>query len=272
MNISLAAPTSPLRPRFTIATLVNDEVQYLAMLASFRLGGFGEPDTEFLVCRGASSAYAALNALLAKARGEIVILCHQDVRLLSDGRQMLEARLEELSRVDPTWALAGNAGGLAPGRLAMRITDPHGHDRSLGALPARVMSLDENFIVVRAEAGVRFSRDLDGFHLYGADICLVADVLGYSAWVVDFHLEHLSGGRKDATFAEAERRFRAKWSHALRPRWMQTTCTLLRLSGSSIGSAFSWLQEVPVRGIVRRLPGASGSATPSTHARIRRTA
>ncbi|MGE0701447.1 MAG: hypothetical protein AB7O57_20290, partial [Hyphomicrobiaceae bacterium] len=137
---------------YTIATLVNDETQHRAMVQSFRAGGFDGDDVEFVAVRDASSAYAGLNAALASARGRIVILCHQDVRLLADGRHRLEACLDELERRDPLWALAGNAGGLAPGRLAMRISDPHGHDRSLGQLPARVMSLDENFIVARAES------------------------------------------------------------------------------------------------------------------------
>lgn len=246
------------RPDYTIATLVNDEVQYLAMLASFRLGGFEGPSVEFLAARGAPSAYAGLNALLAAARGRRVVLCHQDVRLLDDGRDALDDRLDELDAREPGWALAGNAGGVASGRLAMRITDPHGSDRRLGDLPARVMSLDENFIVVRSDAGLRFSSDLDGFHLYGADICLVADILGRSAWVIDFHLQHLSPGRKDASFVAAERRFRAKWSRALRPRWMQTTCTLTRLTGSTIGSAAGAWGCRAVSAIARRLPSARG--------------
>ena len=269
MRISSASELAA-RPRYTVATLVNDEVQHLAMLSSFRMGGFTEPEVEFLTARGATSAYEALNALLAAARGEIVILCHQDVRLLTDDRHTLDRRLSELDDLDPNWALAGNAGGAAPGRLAMSITDPHGTGRRIGPLPARVMSLDENFIVVRAAAGLRFSRDMTGFHLYGADICLVADVLGWSAWVVDFHLEHLSPGRKDASFTESERRFRAKWSRAIRPRWMQTTCTLLRLSGNPFGRALGWLQERPAQSVVRRLRRESTRSAPISRHPARR--
>ena len=258
MRISRCSESVPgYSPRYSVVTLVNDEVQYLAMLASVRMGGFVEPHTEFLAARGATSAFEALNALLAASRGEYVVMCHQDVRLLSDGRDALDQRLEELTGIDPSWGVVGNAGGVSPGRLAMSITDPHGAARRIGPLPARVASLDENFMVVRAATGLRFSRDMVGFHLYGADLCLVADILGWSAWVVDFHLEHLSPGRKDASFAEAERRFRAKWSRALRPRWMQTTCALLRLSGSPLGRALGRLQERPVRGIMDRLPGAT---------------
>lgn len=258
---SALEPPAAASPRYTVATLVNDEAQYLAMLASFRAGGFAVSTTEFLAARGAPCAYQALNELLAKARGELIILCHQDVRLLSDGRSVLDRRIEDLDHRDPAWALAGNAGGISPGRLAMSITDPHGTARRIGPLPARVTSLDENFILVRAAAGLRFSRNLSGFHLYGADICLIADVLGYSAWVIDFHLEHLSPGRKDASFAKAEQQFRSKWSHALRPRWLQTTCTLLRLSGNPLGHAFGWLQEGPARAIMRRLPAANARSS-----------
>ncbi len=263
------------RPAYTIATLVNDDVQYAQFLASFRAGGFVEPAVEFLAARGAASAYGGLNGLLGAARGDRIILCHQDVRLLADGRAELDQRLAELGQRDPNWALAGNAGGAGAGRFAIRISDPHAHDHHIGALPTPVISLDENFIVVRGETGLRFSRDLAGFHLYGADICLVADVLGYTAWVIDFHLLHLSPGRKDHTFVEAELRFRAKWGRALRPRWMQTTCTLMRLSGTAIGRKLGSATEAAARRIVRRLPSAirwnrSPKAAPAARAQSAR--
>lgn len=256
MKLSLMRATDTAdRPAYSIATLVNDEAQYAAMRQSFEGGGFASSHTEYLAARGATSGYAALNALIEEARGDVVILCHQDVRLITDGRGELDQRLAELAARAPDWALAGNAGGVYPGRLAMRISDPHGADRHVGDLPARVQSLDENFIVLRRNSGVRFSHDLSGFHLYGADICLVADMLGWSAFVIDFHLQHLSPGRKDASFQTAERAFRAKWSRALRPRWVQTTCTLVKLSGSPMGSALCELQEGPVRRLMRRWVG-----------------
>jgi hypothetical protein len=253
---------SPQAPRYTIATLVTDRTQHAEMMASWRAGGFTDEITEYLFIDNTgskqTSAYAGLNALLNAARAEKVILCHQDVRLERDGLAQLNKRLSELEAIDPHWALAGNAGGVAPGRLALRISDPHGQDQYIGELPARVMSLDENFIVVRRETRVSFSRDLDGFHLYGADICLNADILGWHAYVIDFHLRHLSGGNKNASFDAAEKAFRSKWQRALEPRWMQTTCTLIRLSGSTVGSITAKIAEVPYRKISRRLPKARG--------------
>jgi hypothetical protein len=246
-------------PRFSIGTLVTSPEQYDAMRDSFSARGFDSANSEFLYLdnRGPdqTGAYRGLNALLHAARGEYVVLCHQDVRLLGDDIDTLDRRLAELSARDPNWALAGNAGGLAPGVLAHRISDPHGADRNSGNLPQRVMSLDENFIVVKRSARVGCSVDLEGFHFYGPDLCLNADMAGHSAWVIDFHLLHLSGGNKSTDFFAAEEAFRAKWNHALRPRWMQTTCALLRLTGSGLGREAGRIAARPYAGLLRRLPG-----------------
>lgn len=242
--------------RYTIATLINDPHQYIAMLASFRAGGFTTDDCEYLFIDNSSDnqtcAYRGLDAMLATARGAIVLLCHQDVRLLSDGRQTLDARLADLTVRDADWALAGNAGAMAPGSLALRITDPHGANQHAGQLPARVMSLDENFIIVRRAARVGFSRDLSGFHFYGADICLNASTAGYSAYVIDFHLAHLSPGSKSPAFYAAQEAFQAKWSAALSPRWLQTTCALMRLSGDKLGQMAGRMAARPLASLHRR--------------------
>lgn len=252
--------------RLSICTLVNDRAQYEQMRASFKAGGFEAPACEYMFIDNTgpeqTCAYRGLNAMLNAARSRHVILCHQDVRLLTDTRDTLLSRLAALDLHDPLWALAGNAGGVSPGTLALRITDPHGADQRVGHFPARVMSLDENFIVVRRDARIGFSADLSGFHFYGADICLNADIMGYSAYVIDFHLVHLSAGKKNGAFDEMEQRFRAKWSRALSPRWMQTTCSLLRLSGDVFGQITGRLAEAPFRKLSRRLPSAAGWTRP----------
>lgn len=248
--------------RYTIASIINDHAQLEAMHCSFRTGGFGESDCEYLYIDNTAGeqicAYSGLNALLNEANGRHVILCHQDIRLLIDARSELDMRLAELEDLDPAWALAGNSGGVAAGQLAIRITDPHGANQKVGTFPARVMSLDENFIIVRREARIGFSNNLSGFHFYGADICLNAATAGWNAYVVNFHLAHLSAGKKDDSFASAQDAFRAKWSNAFAPRWMQTTCALIHLAGNSLGQLAGRIAEAPYRKISRRLPGAAG--------------
>lgn len=248
--------------RYTICSLVNNHDHLAALHRSLHTGGFGDRDCEYLYIDNTSGApvcaYSGLNAMLNEARGHYVILCHQDIRLLTDARQDLDMRIAELYDHDPYWALAGNAGGVAAGQLAIRITDPHGADQRVGTLPARVMSLDENFIIVRREARIGFSNDLSGFHFYGADICLNAAMAGWHAYVIDFHVAHLSAGKKDMNFELMQEAFRAKWSNAMAPRWMQTTCALVHLAGNPLGQLAGRIAEAPFRKLSRRLPNAAG--------------
>lgn len=258
------ASADPLK--YSIGTLVTNPVQYQAMCGSFSALGFTPADCEFLYIDNTgpaqTDAYSGLNALLNASRGEFVVLCHQDVRLIEDGHAALDDRLESLSARDPDWAVAGNAGGVAPGVLALRISDPHGRNVRIGELPERVTSLDENFIVVKRDARIGFSHDLKGFHFYGADLCLHAAQMGYSAYVIDFHLEHLSPGRKSDDFTACERAFHEKWARALSPHWLQTTCSLVRISGARGGGLLNRFAAKPFSKIVRRLPGARGWTRP----------
>jgi len=221
--------------RFSICTLVTDRDEYAEMVESFRERGFGGPDCEFLYLdnskRNGFDAFAGYNLFLTRAAGDYLILCHQDILLLDQGRSALEKCLAELDSLDPAWALCGNAGGVAGGTLAIRISDPHGADVAIGTFPARAAAIDENFIVARRDANLALSHDLKGFHLYGADLCIVADVLGRTAYVIDFHLRHKSAGKTDAGFYAARRAAIAKYRRAFRTRWIRTTCTTFLVSG-----------------------------------------
>ena len=104
---------------YSIGTLVSDLTQYQAMRASFERHGFDSEDCEYLQIDNTKTnqkdAYAGLNQLLSEARGRYVILCHQDVRMIDDGREELDAQLARLEQIDPNWAVAGNAGGVSRG-------------------------------------------------------------------------------------------------------------------------------------------------------------
>jgi len=214
------------------------------MKASMENKGFFDDLCEYLVVdnsRGQTSdAYVGLNGILNSARGQYVILCHQDILLVDDDIHSLDAKLAALTEMDPNWAVAGNAGGISPGELAIRITDKTGEDQRQGEpFPRRVMSLDENFLVVRRSSRVGFSRDLTGFHMYGTDICLVADVLGFSSYVIDFHLKHLGKGETGPSFKQSVDAFRSKWTNAFSDRNIQTTCVQVHLTKN--GAAARWL-------------------------------
>jgi hypothetical protein len=233
-----APPADGVRPRFSICTLVTRLAEYSEMVESFVSHGFTPADCEYLYLDNSESnrfdAFRGYNIFLSEARGDFIILCHQDILLLDDGRAELEQRLDELTAHDPKWALCGNAGGVAFNRWAVRISDRFGTNQSIGAFPVHVTALDENFILVKREANLASSSDLSGFHFYGADLCIVADFLGRSAWVIDFHLCHKGVGTTGASFYRHRKDVARKYRKAFRSRFVVTTMTHFYLSGSSI--------------------------------------
>lgn len=220
--------------------MVTRPSEYREMVDSFVSHGFSPDDTEFLWVDNTSTnkidAFSAYNLFLSEAKSPYIILCHQDVALLSDGRTRLDEIIQNLNRIDPRWGLFGNAGVTQDGVLTLHITDPYGTDRALGyPLPARVVSLDENFIGVRRQANLALSHDLKGFHAYGSDLCVIADILGLNAYVVDFHLHHKSAGRMDAGFYQSLFQLKRKYDRAFRSRHLHfPTRTSVFLSGSPI--------------------------------------
>ena len=245
--------------QYSICTLVTAPDQYRAMERSFRAAGFSGADVEFLYLDnfGANrfDAYAGINLFLDVARGQFIILCHQDVLLDFDDRRVLERRIAEIADQEPGWAVLGNAGGISPGRLALHITDPHGADRRMGRLPCRVTALDEDFILVRRGANLGLPRNLQGFHFYGAALCVGADALGYSSWAIDFHLRHLSGGVASHSFRRNRQALIEHFRRAWRPRWITTPSGALFLTGSSWSSRL--LNTRLARAVRRRLPAPS---------------
>jgi len=225
-------------PKYSICTLITDKNIYRQMLESFVEVGFTADIAEYLYIDNSITntidAYSAINKFLSIAQGRYIIVCHQDIRLEYDRIEQLEKCISQLNELDPNWALLGNAGGIHLGKVAMRITDPHGANTRMGDLPAKVQSLDENFILIRKDANLGTSKDMHGFHLYGLDLCLLAMIRGYSAYVVDFHLRHLSPGKFDADFLVCKNRIIAKYQKTILGKFFQTTGTPLYVSGSAI--------------------------------------
>jgi hypothetical protein len=241
--------------RYSICTFVTRHSQYNDMVESFVSHGFSYDDCEYLYIDNSETnhyeAYAGINKFLAISKGLYIIVCHQDLLLLQDGRKKLDAVIEELDQLDPNWGVCGNGGGIHPGRLALRVTDPHGDDQFTERLPIKVRGLDENFLVARRDANLTVSRDLHGFHLYGADLCIVAHFLGYTTYVVDFHLRHLSHGVKGPTFDPVRSALITKYDRSLRPQMVTTPSTTVFLGNRAFLS--SVLNSFVVLGIAKRL-------------------
>jgi hypothetical protein len=225
--------------QFSICTLVNRMDQYEKMLRSFIDAGFSQEKCEYLYLDNSQKnlydAFRASNIFLQRAKGRYIIICHQDIELRYDKFDDLERRIDELDKIDTQWALVGNAGAINLKYMSKQFTHgvPPIHIKRGKYFPQKVRSLDENFILVKKDANLAVSSDLAGFHFYGLDICLIAHILGFNAYVIDFHLYHESRGNKDDNFFLIQRAFQDKYQRAFKGRYLNTvTKVKFFISGS----------------------------------------
>lgn len=223
---------------YSICSLVTDHALYKNMVTSFVEAGFAPDRCEYLYADNTggngSDGYRGLNRMIAAARGRIVILVHQDV-LAVDRIERLDAVLDDLDHLAPDWAVAGNAGFDATQWSYLRRLTESDLVAPLGHGPARkAISLDENLLILRRDALLGFSHDLGGFHLYATDLVLQAGVRGRTAWVVDFHVEHLGRGKIDQSFVVARDALEQKYRTAFAGRTVRTPITWLELGRRSV--------------------------------------
>jgi hypothetical protein len=170
-------------------------------------------------------AYQGLNIFLQKAKGKYIILCHQDIIIHDNDYNDLVQLIDEVDKKDPKWAILSNAGGVNLKWISTHITQKSGRIIREEYAPLRVKTVDENFIVVKKSANLALSDNLNGFHLYGTDLCLIADVLGFNSYVIAFNLIHKSNGKVDKSFFESKRNLKNKYQIAFRNRFISTTIT-----------------------------------------------
>ncbi len=222
---------------YTVCTLVTNLPQYHEMLASFHSAGFTGENTEFVYVDNSIQndfdAYKAINRFLAEAQGKYIIICHQDI-LLIDNKTLLNKCIVDMTHKDPNWAILSNAGAVGPNYFSMLISYPGNRLVQKGSPPEKVRSVDENFILVRSSANLCLSGDLHGFHMYGTDLCQIADLVGYSCYSIPFNLLHKSEGKVSEDFWECKRAIQRKYNRKLTGRWIQTTITHFYISGAII--------------------------------------
>lgn len=226
-------------PIVNIFTISNDLRQYGMMRESFEAAGFDRNNCVFTLLDNTTGnvhePYSAISAALMVCEQPYFIFCHQDIRV--NGGQLasdLIIKIKELDRNHPNWMLAGNAGFDFGGKAVVHLDDPTASTRSPD-LPKAVLSLDENFLVLRSKSGLRATSVLQGFHMYGTDLCLNSYKIGGSCYVIDFLVTHLSSGSPNSPeYRSALLRFTAEWRKELALGVIRTTCTQIYLSHSPI--------------------------------------
>ena len=232
---------------FSICTIVNDWVKYESYQQSWLNMGFGGRDCEFLVSDNSSSnkldGFQSSRLFLDQARGQYIIMAHLDSRP-SETKEKVLKLLQHLETLDPKWAVAGNAGinqvGLTFITLGLKMPKVSGKKGAKGY--NLVHTLDENLLIVKAEARLSLSYDLEGFHLYGLDLCDVARRLGRTCYVAPMRWYHGSHGTLNTAFYQKVSEFESKMRNYRWPKLWATNCTFLTVSRSPLARAWARAQ------------------------------
>jgi hypothetical protein len=148
--------------------------------------------------RGYASAASAYNALLDAGGTGVVIFAHQDVYFPAGWLRQLHTALAWLDAHDANWGILGIYGVRHDGQPT-GWTYSTGLGRILGGVfsaPLPVRTLDEVVLIMRVSSGLRFDEGVEGFHMYGTDICLEAERQGFRNYVIPAFAIHNSNGIK----------------------------------------------------------------------------
>ncbi len=181
---------------------------------------------EFISITDAKSLAEGYNRGMRQARGEYLILCHDDIEILSaDFRQILLTRLQRYDLIGvagatqikgPRWLQAGPPHVF--GQIAHYIPTENAYDVVIWSVPARVVPgicvMDGLFLAGKRSVfeTIRFDEQtFDGFHLYDLDFTFRAARGGFNLAVcTDLAIIHASIGTYDDAWERYAARFNAK--------------------------------------------------------------
>jgi hypothetical protein len=128
---------------------------------------------------------AALNAGVARASHDLVVVLREGISLGEGWRKRLDGLLDVIEQEDHSWGVAAGRsrpGGGPGGRSG-------GHDQSLhaprAATPEEILRIDERALVLRRSSGLRFDQDLPSADHCGKDLALTAHERGLGVHVLD---------------------------------------------------------------------------------------
>lgn len=247
---------------FVVCSISAPELERLRADVAAR---FANDEHELIHIADARSLCDGYNRGLARARGALIVFCHDDIGLLCDDfaarlrRHLAGCDLLGVAGTErltgPVWSWCG------PPHIASAVCMPHlgGLICPLaGARPAlpHAQALDGVLLAGRRELFEQLPFDadtFDGFHFYDLDLSYRAFRAGARCTVaLDLPIWHASGGRADRAWQEYARRFVAKFPE-LAPRaaavpFRPGTCVAERpqLVAPLYGWVTHWLQATAV--------------------------
>ena len=242
---SLCIATTDLdRSRFTTARRghglsfvtpsINDDTLQANLLRS---DAVRSPRNELLVERHGPRVQQALNAGIARATNDLVVVVHEDVYLPPLWEGMFRRSLRLVEGNDPEWGVVGCAGVRQKFGLLRIRRRGVGHARENAStwgqpfdLPEPIDTLDEFLIAFRRSRGLRFDEKQPNYHFYAVDLCLQATQARRRSYAIEAFCYHNSRLRQDRRepplpdFLAGCDYMRRKWRDHLP---ILTTCTII---------------------------------------------
>ena len=173
---------------------------------------------------------------IAQAKGDLLILSHDDIEILTpDFAARVAQHLAEhdlIGIAGTTRVVEGRWAGAGDPYVYTLITSPFPDAAGFGTMllgggplvVPGIQALDGVFMAMRREVATRIAFDaetFDHFHLYDLDFSLRAHLAGFRLAVCrDLVLIHASTGRYDPVWEEYKRRFEAKHRAHLPAQWV----------------------------------------------------
>ncbi|HVN35629.1 MAG TPA: glycosyltransferase [Casimicrobiaceae bacterium] len=211
-----------------------DDAKFARVTANYRLL-YGGRELEIVGIHDARSLAEGYNRGIARSHGELVILSHDDIEILTpDFAARLDRHLKEFDLigiagttrlVNGKWEAAGDPYAFA---LISRPDADSGEYVTVlqGGGPLVVpgiQALDGVFMAMRRRVATSVPFDealFDHFHLYDLDFSFRAYRAGFAVAVCrDIVIIHQSAGKFDSVWEEYRRRFVAKHRAHLPDRW-----------------------------------------------------
>ena len=148
---------------------------------------------EILSMRGYKSASLAYDDGITKASNDIVVFVHQDVYLPEGWIKKLNYIIVAIEANNPSWGVLGCYGVTLDGEYAGHVYS-NGLQSELGSNcdPVLAQSLDEMILIFKKSSNFLFDKSLPNFHMYGADICVRARIMGHASYIIGNFCVHNS--------------------------------------------------------------------------------
>lgn len=199
---NMSRATLPKTVDFSIITLVRNLDDYKDFLNGLRKQN-GQHSIELIAIPNFyntfTSAFKGLNTGLDVSSGKIIIFCHEDILITQNWLNKIKKHISELTSEQERIGVLGMAGITLSGQSIFYLTNHNGtHINNYGKSRFETQTLDELCLCTLKENNLRFNDEyFDGFHFYGADICLSAKLNNMKNYAIDAECYHKSDGSKN---------------------------------------------------------------------------